>query len=162
LGMEEESRAGQSVYLRGWGDYQRYSLKLTEAASPGLGHLALRTRTPEALERVAATVEGSGYGLGWDDGDHGHGPAFRFADPDSHPCDVYHEAERYHAPPELQPALRNQPQRYTGRGAGVKRLDHVNLLAEDVTACRAFAIDALGFRHYEGIVLDDGTEAGAW
>ena len=58
--------------------------------------------------------------------------------------------------------LRNQPQRFTGRGAAVKRLDHVNLLATDVAACRAFATDALGFRHYEGIVLDDGTEAGAW
>ena len=29
LGMEEEAREGQSVYLRGWGDYQRYCLKLT-------------------------------------------------------------------------------------------------------------------------------------
>ena len=26
LGMEEEARDGQSVYLRGWGDYLRYSL----------------------------------------------------------------------------------------------------------------------------------------
>jgi catechol 2,3-dioxygenase-like lactoylglutathione lyase family enzyme len=31
LGMEEEAREGQSVYLRGWGDYLRYSLKLTES-----------------------------------------------------------------------------------------------------------------------------------
>ena len=30
FGMEIEARAGRSVYLRGWGDYQRYSLKLTE------------------------------------------------------------------------------------------------------------------------------------
>ena len=37
LGMEEEARAGQSVYLRGWGDYLRYSLKLTESPRPGLG-----------------------------------------------------------------------------------------------------------------------------
>ena len=60
------------------------------------------------------------------------------------------------------PSLRNQPQRYTARGAAVKRLDHVNLLAADVAACRAFATDVLGYRHYEGIVLDDGSEAGAW
>ena len=44
----------------------------------------------------------------------------------------------------------------------MKRLDHVNLLATDVAACRAFSTDVLGFRHYEGIVLDDGSEAGAW
>src|SRR3990172_8302120 len=39
LGLEEEARDGQSVYLRGWGDYLRYSLKLTEAPRAGLRHL---------------------------------------------------------------------------------------------------------------------------
>ena len=46
LGMEEEAREGQSVYLRGWGDYLRYSLKLTESPEAGLGHIALRAWTP--------------------------------------------------------------------------------------------------------------------
>ena len=41
LGMEEEARDGQSVYLRGWGDYLRYSLKLTESTEAGIGHVAL-------------------------------------------------------------------------------------------------------------------------
>ena len=48
------------------------------------------------------------------------------------------------------------------RGASVKRLDHVNLLAADVRASRVFAQDVLGYRLYEQVVLDDGTEAGAW
>jgi catechol 2,3-dioxygenase len=162
LGMEEESRSGQSVFLRGWGDYQRYSLKLTEARDPGLGHLAIRARSADALRRRVAAVEASGHGVGWIDGDVGHGRAYRFTDPDGHPMELYHETERYVPPADLRPALRNQPQRYTGRGAGVKRLDHCNLLAGDVAACRRFATDVLGYRHYEGIVLDDGTEAGAW
>ena len=46
LGMEEEAREGQSVYLRGWGDYLRYSLKLTESPQAGLGHTALRASPP--------------------------------------------------------------------------------------------------------------------
>src|SRR5207253_11404642 len=41
LGMEEDARDGRSVYLRGWGDYLRYSLKLTESPQAGLGHVAL-------------------------------------------------------------------------------------------------------------------------
>ena len=49
LGMEEEARDGQSVFLRGWGDYLRYSLELTEAPHAGLGHVALRTWSPDAL-----------------------------------------------------------------------------------------------------------------
>jgi catechol 2,3-dioxygenase len=162
LGMEQEAVDGQSVFLRGWGDYQRYSLKLTEAPEPGLGHLALRARSAESLARLVAAVEAAGRGIGWIDGDVGHGPAYRCTDTDGHILELYYETERYEAPPQLRPALRNQPQRYTGRGAAVKRLDHVNLLATDVAACREFSTDVLGFRHYEGIVLDDGSEAGAW
>jgi len=162
LGMEPEAAQGGSVFLRGYGDYQRYSLKLTEAPEPGLGHLALRARSPDALGRAVAAVEAAGLGIGWTDGDLGHGPAFRCTDPDGHPFELYYETERYEPPEQLRPALRNQPQRYTGRGASIERLDHVNLLAADVTPCRVFATDVLGYRHYEGIVLDDGTEAGAW
>jgi catechol 2,3-dioxygenase len=162
LGMEQEAAEGQSVFLRGWGDYQRYSLKLTEAPEPGLGHLAFRARSAESLARLVAATEAAGRGIGWIDGDVGHGPAYRCADPDGHVLELYYETERYKPPPHLRPVLRNQPQRYTGRGAAVKRLDHVNLLATDVAACREFSTDVLGFRHYEGIVLDDGSEAGAW
>jgi catechol 2,3-dioxygenase len=162
LGMEVEAREGQSVFLRGWGDYQRYGLKLTESDRAGLGHLALRAWSPEALERRVAAVEASGLGSGWIDGDLGHGPAYRFADPDGHVMELYFETEKYEPPEHLRPSLKNQPQRYLGRGAAVKRLDHVNVLAEDVLPNRTFAEEVLGYRLYERIELDDGTEAGAW
>src|SRR5919109_1752339 len=67
LGMEEEAREGQSAYLRGWGDYLRYSLKLTESPTAGLGHLALRAWSPEALDRRATAIEETGLGRGWID-----------------------------------------------------------------------------------------------
>ena len=120
LGMEVEAREGQSVFLRGWGDYQRYSLKLTESERPGLGHMALRAWSPEALERRVAAIDATGLGQGWIDGDVGHGPAYRFTDPDGHVFELFYEAERYVAPPHLAPSWRNQPQRYVGRGAAVK------------------------------------------
>jgi catechol 2,3-dioxygenase len=162
LGMEIEATEEGSVFLRGWGDYQRYSLKLTEAPQAGLGHLALRAWSPEALERRVEAIEASGLGLGWIDGDLGHGPAYRFTDPDGHPMELYFETEKYSPPEHLRPSLKNQPQRYPGRGASVKRLDHVNVLAEDVRPSRDFAEQTLGFRLYERIELDDGSEAGAW
>ena len=162
LGMEEEARDGQSVFLRGWGDYLRYSLKLTESPRAGLGHVALRAWSPEALDRRVAALEGTGLGDGWTDGDVGHGPAYRFTDPDGHVFELFYEAERYEAPDHLRPSWRNQPQRYVGRGAAVKRLDHVNVLAADVRANRTFAQDVLGYRLYERIEQDDGTETGAW
>ncbi len=162
FGMEVEARAGQSVFLRGWGDYQRYSLKLTESQLPGLGHMAIRARSAEALQRRVEAIERSGLGLGWIEGDLGHGSAYRFTDPDGHLMELYWEADRYQPPDRLRPALKNVPQRYVGRGAAVKRLDHVNLLARDVAANRQFAQRELGYRLYEQIVLQDGSEAGAW
>jgi catechol 2,3-dioxygenase len=162
LGMEIELQEAGSVYLRGWGDYGRYSLKLSEAASTGIAHLAIRAWSQEALDRVVRAIEATGRGLGWIDGDHGHGPAYRFTDPDGHVFELLYEAHRYEPPPGLAPSLKNQPQRYVGRGAAVKRLDHVNLLAADVRAAREFAVDVLGYRLYERVELDDGTETGAW
>jgi catechol 2,3-dioxygenase len=162
FGLTVESETEGSVYLRGWGEYQPYGLKLTEAKLPGLGHMAIRAWSPEALSRRVKAIEASGLGEGWIEGDHGHGPAYRFTDPDGHPLEIFYESERYVPPDELRPRLKNVPQRYIGRGAAAKRLDHVNLLAADVAANRAFAGDVLGFRLYEQVILNDGDELGAW
>jgi catechol 2,3 dioxygenase len=162
MGMEIEHEEGGSAYLRGWGDYQPYSLKLTESTTSGMGVLGLRAWSPEALARRVEAVEATGLGEGWTDGDRARGPGYRFRDPDGHIFELYYECERYHPPEHLRPALKNVPGRYTGRGAAIKRLDHVNVLASDVRANREFCVDALGYRLYERIQLDDGSEAGAW
>jgi catechol 2,3-dioxygenase len=162
LGMEEEAREGGSVYLRSWGEWPRTSLKLTDSDQAGMGHMGIRANSPEALERRAAAIEATGLGTGWIDGDIGHGPAYTFTDPDGHAMELYYESERYDPPPHLRPSLKNQPQRYMARGCAVKRLDHVNLLAADIPAVREFAVEKLGYRLHERIVLDDGTETGAW
>jgi catechol 2,3 dioxygenase len=162
MGMEIEAEDGPSTYLRGWGDYQRWSLKLTASDTSGLAYMGLRAWSPEALERRVAAVQETGLGIGWTDGDVGRGPSYRFRDPDGHVFELYYEVERYNPPEHLRPSLKNVPQRYTGRGCAVKRLDHVNLLAADVRANREFSVDTLGYRLYERIELDDGTESGAW
>src|ERR1700761_2829893 len=71
LGMTESGHAGDSAFLRGWDDYERYSLKLTASKTSGLGHAAFRCRSPQALERRALALSGSGYDVGWSDGDIG-------------------------------------------------------------------------------------------
>ena len=162
LGMTESGRAGDSVFLRGWDDYERYSLKLTASKTSGLGHAAFRCRTPQALERRAAALSGSGYDIGWTDGDLGHGKTFTCSDPDGHLIELYYETEWYEAPPDKKPALKNQAQRFPGRGVNVRRLDHFNGLAADIKANRIFFETYLGARLTEQIVLNDGTEAGMW
>ena len=162
MGMTESGRAGQSVYLRGWDDYEGYSLKLTEAPKPGLGHAAFRARSAAALERRVRALQGSGLDIGWIDGDLGHGPAFQCRDPDGHLIEIYWQTEWYEAPPQLRPALKNQAQRFPARGVNVRRIDHFNCLAADVSANREFFETYLGFRLTEQIVMNDGTEAGMW
>jgi catechol 2,3-dioxygenase len=162
MGMTESGRNGESVYLRGWDDYEHHTLKLTASNTSGMRHMAFRARSQQGLERRVAALKGSGYEIGWSDGDLGHGPAFAIRDPDGHSIELYYETEWYDAPPELRPALKNQPQRFPARGVNVRRLDHINCLAVDIRANRLFFEDYLGFRLTEQIVLNDGTEAGMW
>ncbi len=77
MGMTQSGEKGDSVFLRGWDDYERYSLKLTASKTSGMAHVAFRTRSPQALERRAAALKGSGFDVGWTDGDLGHGKTFR-------------------------------------------------------------------------------------
>jgi catechol 2,3-dioxygenase len=162
LGMTESGRQDESVYLRGWDDYERYSLKLTASKTSGLGHAAFRARSPQALDRRVKALRSSGHGIGWRDNELGHGPAFQFRDPDGHVIEIYYETEWFEAPPALRPALKNQAQRFPARGVNVRRIDHFNCLAADVRPNREFFETCLGFRLTEQIVLDDGTEAGMW
>jgi catechol 2,3-dioxygenase len=162
LGLTESGREGQSVYLRAFDDYEFHTLKLTASNTTGMRHVGYRTSSAAALERRVAAIERLGAGIGWSDGDLGHGPAYRFRDPDGHVFELYWETRRYEAVPAERPALKNQAQRYHGRGAGVRRLDHFNLLAVDVGAIRDFLPAALGSRITEQIVLDNGMVAGCW
>jgi catechol 2,3-dioxygenase len=163
LGMEAVHSAGASVYLRGYGDYAVATLKLTASSAPGVGCIAWRTTSPAALERRAASLEAAGLGIGWTNGDFGRGRSYRFRDPDGHAMEIYYEEQRYVAPPALRSTLKNQPQKYTGRGVGVRRTDHLALLASDVTTNRRFAQELLGFQLREQVIFDNGaSEIGSW
>jgi catechol 2,3-dioxygenase len=95
MGMTVSGQKGESVYLRGWDDYERYSLKLTGSKTSGMEHMALRARSQQALERRVAALKGSEFAIGWVDGDMGQGPSFRCRDPDGHVIELYYETEWY-------------------------------------------------------------------
>jgi catechol 2,3-dioxygenase len=81
IGLEVSGAEGQSVYLRGWGEWHYHSLQLTESAEPGVGHIGWRAWSPEDLEKAVANLEAAGAGEGWSDDQHGHGPASATAAP---------------------------------------------------------------------------------
>ncbi len=152
VGLHESGRQGDSVY----------SLKLTAAQTSGLGHVAFRTKSAAVLDQLVEHLTQTGSSGVWIDNEYGHGPAFRVAAPDGHPVELYYKTERFVAPSHLTPGFKNQPQCYMPRGMAPRRLDHVNLLAQDVKANRRFFHQQLGLRVTEQIIFDDGTEVGTW
>ena len=163
LGMEVVNTIGGSVYLRGYGDYAASTLKLTEAKTAGPGVISWRATSEQALERRAAEIEKHGLGIGWTNGDFGRGRSYRFRDPDGHEMEVYFQEQQYEAPEHMRSTLKNLPQKYSGRGVGVRRIDHLALLAKDVEANRKFAQDVLGFQLREQVRFNKGeTEIGSW
>ncbi|MBT5265707.1 MAG: catechol 2,3-dioxygenase [Rhodospirillaceae bacterium] len=163
LGMEAVHREEASVFLRGYGDYATYTLKLTQAEKPGVGGIGWRTVSDAALERRVAAIEATGLGLGWSNGGFAHGRAYRFRDPDGHVMELYYEQEKYVAPEHLKSRLRNQPMRLPTHGIGVRRIDHLAILCRDVPANRSFAEETLGLRLREQVRFNDGaTEIGSW
>jgi catechol 2,3-dioxygenase len=162
LGLTEAGRDGTSVYLRAYDDYEFHTLKLTDSNTSGVEHVAFRCASEQALLRRVAALEKRGSGIGWVEGDLGHGKAYRARNADGHIFEIYYDTKWYEAPPELKPALKNQAQRYPARGCNVRRLDHLNLLVSSVEETREFLSEGLGMRCTEKIVLDTGREAGAW
>ncbi|KZB59870.1 catechol 2,3-dioxygenase [Thalassospira sp. MCCC 1A02491] len=161
-GLTESGRDENSVYLRAWDDYEFHSLKLTKSDTTGVGHIGYRASSEAALMRRVKVIEEMGCGIGWVDGDMGHGRAYRFTDPDGHVFELYYDTVKYQAPESEKPALKNIAQRYHGRGVAVRRIDHLNLLATNVEAIRDFMQKALGSRVTEQIMLDSGVLAGCW
>jgi catechol 2,3-dioxygenase len=129
---------GPSTYLRGSADAMGYSLKITQAPQAGVGHVAWRAAGPCALRRAVAVLAASGRGLGWVDGDVGHGPAYRFQAPSGHVHELLWEVEL------ARPGAPTLP-------TGLVRLDHVALacaLAPEHDAAVLCAL--LGFRRVAG------------
>ncbi|MFD1013116.1 VOC family protein [Shinella fusca] len=160
-GLKLSGQDAASAYLRAWDDYEHHSLKLTRADTTGVGHIAYRAASPQALERRVKAIEESGYKvLGWLEGDPGHGRAFRFEDPFGHVFEIYYETVRHAPSGDDVPALKNTASAFTG--AAPRRIDHLNLLCDDVAAFRRFMETCLGSRVTEMILLDNGRLGGCW
>ncbi len=157
LGLEETGRVGQSVYLRGWAEWLHSSLIVTEAPQPGLGHIGWRAYGPGDPEAVAKRLDGSEHAIGWVDESVGHGPAFRFHAPAGRQVhEVFWEVERYAAPPELATDNPSRPQRYTGRGAGARYIDHVTVASPNMLGDIDFLRETTGHRHTAAIMPEPG------
>ncbi len=162
MGMSLSDVHGNSAYLRAYDDYEHHTLKLTAHQHAGIGHHAFRLRSADRVEEKAKAIAATGLGIGWSEGDLGHGKTYQFRMPSGHKVEIYFDTEKYQAKPHEQSALKNTISRFPGRGMNVRRLDHLNLLATDVAAFRDFQLHYLGGRLTETIIFDENHVKGAW
>jgi catechol 2,3-dioxygenase len=162
LGLREIGRDATQVFLRGESEYELAGLTLTAAEQPGIGHLGLRASSADALARRVDAIAAAGLDGKWVTDGFGHGPAFRFIGPSGHPTELYWETQRYAPPAADRPPAKDRLGRRGTAGVDVRRLDHLNLLAPDVSAAAALAWSALGATLLDAIVDDDGAMAGAF
>jgi catechol 2,3-dioxygenase len=163
LGMREVDRQGDSVYLRCYEDPYHHSLKLTASDEAGLGMVGWRTTSAEALERRATALDRYGVGKGWTNGDLGVGRTFAFESPDGHQMELVWDVEKFHAPPDQQSKILTRRSKRPLKGLPPRRLDHINLMASDVTDQKILFEEALGFGTRERVVdFTSDTEVGAW
>ena len=162
MAMEVVGRSGDSAYLHAWDDYERFTVKVTGHTTSGIGRTWLRASSSDALERRVKVIEAAGLGQGWSTDEADYGPVFHFTDPDGHRFGLYWDTHRYVPSPEARPSLKNQAARFPGRGANVRRIDHVNYLAAQIPAADAFLAELIGGRRSEQIQLDDGSISGVW
>lgn len=162
-GLDLVTTQGDSAYLRAWSDHDLSSLKLTAAKQAGAAHIGWRVMSPQALERRVAALKAYGVEGRWIDGDVGHGAAYSFIAPSGHRMEVYYEAEKYVPTADKKPYLPNQPQKFSGRGVAAARIDHINILTQDVVKTREFADQTMGFKLREHLIPGgQGEEVGAW
>jgi catechol 2,3-dioxygenase len=162
MGMSISDVKNDSVYLRAYDDYEHHTLKLTASKQAGIAHYAWRTRSEQALHRRVAAIEKTGQGIGWNDGDLGHGRTYQFKMPDGHLVEIYFETHKYKAGEKDASALKNTASKFPARGVNVRRIDHLNLLANDLEAFKNFQLNSLGGRLTEAIVFDDNELKGIW
>lgn len=162
MAMDEVGRRGDSVYLHAWDDYERFTIKLTAHQTSGVGRTYLRAAGADALQRRVEALEEHGSTGDWVEDELGLGPIYLTEDPDGHEIGIYWETERYSPPPELVPSLKNQAAKFPGRGANIRRLDHVNYLALDIPANADFMVEGLGAMLTEQILTEEGPPAATW
>jgi catechol 2,3-dioxygenase len=158
MGLREVHRDGGSVYLHTWDDYQSWTVRLMQRDRAGIGRTYLRAASPQSVDRLAAAIGATTVVTDA----HNLGDVHLFTDPDGHEMGLYWDVAWYRADDTDRPALKNQAAAYPGRGANLRRLDHVNYLTADVPGTSAFLRDVLGARCTEQIVKDDGSPQAIW
>lgn len=154
LGFHVSAEEPGVLYLRGYEEFVHHSLVLRQGVEPACARFGLRVRTAADLDRAEAFHRSRGcptqrVPAGTSTG---VGEAVRVQDPFGFVVEYFHHMDR----------VERLHQRYDlRRGANINRLDHINLVTDDVQGSYEW-YSALGFGLSETIEDDTGTLFATW
>lgn len=156
IGLDVTARDQHSAYLRAWGDYFLYTLKITQKEKSGFGVLGWRADSPEALEDVVAYLTKIGAGGEWVEPDQGRGKAFRFQSPDGHPHEVFWDVTWLYEKGERGSVYADRYASNRRKGVNVRRFDHVTYMVSKgkYSAEKAFW-QGMGLKNPDEVRIND-------
>ena len=128
VGMDLTGRDENSVYLRAWGDYFLYTLKITKSDKQGLGAIGWRADSEDALTEAVAHFESIGKGIGWVEADKGRGKAYRFKTTEGITHEIFWEVTWLKETGSRKSIYADRYASNNRKGAAVRRFDHVTYL----------------------------------
>jgi catechol 2,3-dioxygenase len=166
VGMDETARDDNSVYLRAWGDYFLYTLKITQSETKGLGTVGWRADSPEALEEAVAHLENIGKGIGWVEADKGRGKAYRFFTTEGITHEIFWDVVWHKDTGARKSVFADRYASNNRKGACPRRFDHITYLV----AKGSYAFNekpfwqGMGLKNPDEIRLEDHIPAigGLW
>lgn len=158
VGMDETARDENSVYLRAWGDYFLYTLKITQSDSQGLGVIGWRADSEEALVECVAKLETTGNGIGWVEADQGRGKAYRFKTTNGITHEVFWDVKWLKESGEKGSVFADRYASNRRKGACPRRFDHVTYLVAKGSYAfneKPFWRDTMGLKNPDEVRLED-------
>jgi catechol 2,3-dioxygenase len=156
VGMDETGRDENSVYLRAWGDYFLYTLKVTQSDKKGLGVIGWRADSAAAFEEAVTYLESIGAGTGWVEADKGRGKAYRFNSPDGHSHEIFWDVTWLRETGERKSVYADRYASNRRKGACPRRLDHFTyLVAKHQYAKEKAFWQGLGLKNPDEIRIND-------
>lgn len=165
VGLTVSHEDNRQVYLRAWQDFEHHTLILTEGSERGLGHIAFRVSEPDGLEQFSRHFEQIGMDHEWVSAgsEEGQGEAIRFVTPGGMPMELYWDMEKFQAyDPELKSPYPSFPQKTPTTGVVPRRVDHVNVIVDDVVAEQEWITEHLGIHHRYYTEAEGGVRTGSW
>jgi catechol 2,3-dioxygenase len=165
MGLTVTDEGDGVVYLRAWQDWEHHTLSLRQAQRSAVHHVGFRVEDPPSLEEFARRFDELNLAYEWvpRQTEPGQGEAIRFATPGGFPLELYWEMKQLRFTDSvLGSTLPSFPQKVPTVGIGPRRVDHVNVLANDVAGEQGWLEQVLGFKHRYYAEGEDGNRLASW